>query len=263
MYEQHLTQAGLTKNQASLYEALIKNGPLSGGDVAYKAKMSRPLAYKVLDELIALGLVERDEKNTKVARFVPRHPNVLVELTEKRRKQADTAEKTLSAILGQMSSDFNMIAGRPNVRFFEGMDGLKKVLEDSLATKGEILSYTDIETIQKYFADASAEYVRAREERGIKKRRIVVDTPFAREFVAREGKVPEDIRFIKHGAAPFQTVMQIYGDTVSYITLDKDRMIGVIIEDAHIARMHRYLFEYTWGTAIHAYPNNIGNLSEI
>lgn len=249
MYEQHLTTAGLTKNQALIYEALIKNGRLSGGDTAYKAGISRPLTYKVLDELVDMGLVEKDEKSAKTARFVPKHPSILLDIAEKKKRQAETAEQTLSAILGQISSDFNLIAGRPNVRFFEGTDGLKKVLEDSLATKDEILSYTDIETIQKYFAEVSAEYVRAREGRGIKKRRIIVDTPFARAFVGRDGKIPEDIRFIKHDAPPFQTVMQIYDDTVSYITLDKNRMIGVIIEDAHIAKMHKYLFEYAWNTA--------------
>ncbi len=249
MYEQHLTTAGLTKNQALIYEALIKNGRLSGGDVAYKASVSRPLTYKVLDELIEIGLVEKDEKTAKTARFIPKHPSVLLEIAEKKKRQAETAEQTLGAILGQISSDFNLIAGRPNVRFFEGMEGMRKVLWDSLTAKTEIYTYADIESIQKYIPKINDEYVAEREKRGIKKRGILLDTPFARDFLKNYHVAITDTRLIAQDAPQFQTVMQIYNNKISYITLTPENIIGVIIEDRDIAEMHKYLFEYTWGKA--------------
>ena len=48
-YQQSLTQAGLEKNQALVYEALVKNGALPASSIARLAGLGRPLAYNVLD----------------------------------------------------------------------------------------------------------------------------------------------------------------------------------------------------------------------
>jgi len=51
-YQESLKQAGLGKDQAAIYEALVKMGPSPASDIAFSAGIGRPLAYKVLDELI-------------------------------------------------------------------------------------------------------------------------------------------------------------------------------------------------------------------
>ena len=40
--------------------------------------------------------------------------------------------------------------------------------------------------------------------------------------------------------------MQIYDNKISYLTLSDKEMIGVIIEDKYIYKMHKDLFEYMW-----------------
>jgi hypothetical protein len=44
----------------------------------------------------------------------------------------------------------------------------------------------------------------------------------------------------------FQSVMQIYDNKVSYITLTDDYLVGIIITDQYIADTHKYLFESLW-----------------
>ena len=74
-YRESLVKAGLDKSQASIYEAMVKIGPSPASDIARAAGIGRPLSYKVLEELIALGLAEKKEKPGKVAptmsRFAP------------------------------------------------------------------------------------------------------------------------------------------------------------------------------------------------
>lgn len=64
-YEQPLQTAGLTRDQAALYEVLIKNGPLPASKAAQRAAISRTLSYKVLDELLEKKLVEKKEKKAR------------------------------------------------------------------------------------------------------------------------------------------------------------------------------------------------------
>src|SRR3989344_3806878 len=128
MFEQQLEQSGLTKNQAVVYEALLKTGATPARTLLAAIPLKRGLAYKVLDELAGLDLVSKKDEPGKVAIFEPAHPSKLKEIAETKEKQAQNTQVALDGILGQLSSDFNLSAGKPGVRFYEGVEGVKKVL---------------------------------------------------------------------------------------------------------------------------------------
>jgi sugar-specific transcriptional regulator TrmB len=247
MYEQTLIQSGLDKEQALVYEALLKHGQMSAGAVHKVVPLKRGLVYKVLDELAALGLAEKKQEAGKVTQFMLAHPLTLKELAEKREQEAKDAKMALEGVLPSLVSDFNLVSGKPGVQFFEGLDGVQTVLNDSLTAKGEIYSYADIETIAKNIEDINRRYVARRERLGINKKGIILDTPFTREYLKEYHRLVTDVKFIKlDGAAPFQSIMQMYDGKISYITLAEDAKIGVIIEDQYLYTMHKYLFEYLW-----------------
>lgn len=246
IYEQFLIQIGLSKEQANVYEALISGGLIPARSITQKTGIKRGMVYKTLEQLIEMGLVEKKENVSKIALFLPLHPNTLRKILEKKDQEIKAVEMSLNSVINKLSSDFNLISGKPNVQFFEGIDGMKKVLEDSLSAQTEIYSYADIEAIQKYIPDVNADYVKKREKFNIKKKAILLDTPFARNFVKDYYKIVTDIKFIDTKTTPFHTIMQIYDNKVSYITLSEKEMIGIIIEDKHIYTMHKDLFEYTW-----------------
>lgn len=257
-YQQTLVQSGLEKNQALVYEALVKHGSQPASSAAHLAGLGRPLTYKVLDELIDLGLVEEKKESGKIARFIPAHPLQLKEVVEKRLDAAKGAQTALEGVLGKLTSDFNLQSGKPGVQFFEGLDGVREVAWDTLTTKGELRMYADVEAIRKYIPELNKEYVAERKKRGIKKRTLVLDTHGSREYL--RGGPPDltDTRLIKTDLPPFQSDMHIYDGKVSYITFSDERLIGIIITDPHIHETHKYLFDYMWEKAetIHAATAN-------
>ena len=247
MYEQTLVQAGLDEQQAVVYEALLKQGQLSAGAVHKQVPLKRGLVYKVLDELVALGVAEKIQETGKVIVFGLTHPLTLKELAEKREHEAKDARMALEGVLPSLISDFNLASGQPDVQFFEGIDGVWEVLKDSLTTKTEIYSYADIETIARNIEAINQKYVSRRERLGINKKGIILDTPFTREYLKSYHKLVTDVKFIKlEDTKPFQSIMQIYDDKISYITLSAEKKIGVIIYDKNLYLMHKYLFEYLW-----------------
>lgn len=246
MYEQFLEKTGLSKEQAAVYEVLVKQGPLPAGKLSSFAGLKRGLTYKVLGELEGLGLVEKKDEPKKVLRFEATHPLRMRDLVEKNERNAKDAREVLETVLPKLVSDFNLVSGKPGVQFYEGKEGVKEVLADSLTSKTEIYSYADIEAIVKYIKDTNEWYVAKRERLEIKKKGILLDTPFSRQYLTDYHKVVTDTKFIKYDAPPFQSVMQIYDNKISYITLAPEHMIGVIITDQHIYEMHKYLFEYAW-----------------
>lgn len=247
MYEEILIKSGLTLDQAKIYEVLLKGGVMPASKAALSAGLKRGLGYKVIEQLVSLGLVEKIDK--KVALYAPCHPSKIKEIIKKKAEELEIVTASLSGSLGLMVSDYNLTSGQPNIQFFEGEDGMKKVLEDSLYSREEILSYADITSIQKYIPKINDWYVEQREKKGVKKRAILLDTPEAREILASYHKNITNNKFIKFEDKPFESIMQIYDGKVSYITLSKDQMIGVIIEDQAIYKMHKTLFNFTWSKA--------------
>lgn len=252
-YQQSLAQAGLTRDQAAVYEALVKMGPSPASDVALSAGKGRPLTYKILDELIETGLVEKVDEPKKVARFTAAHPLKLKEVVEKRLVQAQGAQTALDGVLGKLTSDFNLQSGKPGVRFLEGREGVMEILWDSLKSTEEIYTYMDIETINRYVAKENEAYVRERIKRGISKKILMPDTAFARTWLA-EAKIPlTAIRLLRGDPThPINVAMEIYNDTVTYITFSDVAATGTLMRDPSIYRAHRFLFESAWQTALSA-----------
>ncbi len=251
-YTKEITDTGLSKEQAVVYEVLLKLGESPASAIAKAipngTTLSRPLVYKVLEELIGLGLASKSEEANKIAKFTPKHPVAITKVIDEQKERIERTKKQFLATSGKLSSLFNLSVGKPGVQFYEGEDGVWEVLMDSLSATEEILTYADLEAITKYIPALNAEYSALREEQDVKKRGLVIDSPEARKFLkSYDGKVTNTkLITASEGFSPFQTVVQIYDNKVSYITLTDEYLVGVIITDQYIANTHKYLFESLW-----------------
>lgn len=246
--EKILIEAGLSEEQSAIYSALLDKGPLKAGAIASWTGIKRGLIYKVLDQLENMGLITEKGGEGAVAVFSPNHPSRLAEIMEQKEKAMAIAKETVSFSIGALSSKFNLLSGKPNVQFYEGKEGVQKVLEDTLLVPPgtEIYTYADIEAITKYIPEINKEYSDKREKLKIKKHAFLLDTDEARKLISDYHTEVTETKFIKPDVLEFETVMQIYENKVSYITLKENSMIGVIIEDSSIYKMHKAIFEHFW-----------------
>ena len=129
--EKILIEAGLSEEQSAIYGALLDKGPLKAGAIASWTGLKRGLIYKVLDQLENMGLVSQKGGDGTVAVFAPEHPSRLAEIMERKEKSIALARETVLLSLGTLSSKFNLLSGKPNVQFYEGKDGVERVLNDS------------------------------------------------------------------------------------------------------------------------------------
>ncbi len=244
-------QAGLTHDQAALYGILLSKGALPARKATLEAGVSRTLGYAVLDQLIALGLVQKDEKSSKIALYTPLHPSILQDRIEAQQKASERAGAALKTILPDLASAFNLATGKPGVRFYEGEEGVREVLFDSLNAQEIIYTYADIETVDGYVGDINDEYVRLRLKKGLKKKLLVPDSPAARAEMSRLNTELTDMRLIPNQDAPaLHAAMEIYDGKISYLTFTKDILMGTIISDPAIYALHRFLFEEQWKRAL-------------
>lgn len=251
MYRDLFISLGLSPNESIVYEFLLKNGASPAGAIIKKTPLKRGVVYNALEELSKKDLLTEQRMakvkgGGKIAYFAPNHPQKLEEYAENEKAHLEKVRKTLDLNLPAIVSDFNLVSGKPGVKFYEGIEGIKKVLWDTLTSKETLYAYSDIEAIVKHIDKINKLYARKREELKLKKKAILIDSPFARDYLKDYHKGITENRFIDHKLFPFNTLLQIYDGKIAYVTLSEKSKIGVIIEDRNIYQMHKSLFEFAW-----------------
>jgi len=134
------------------------------------------------------------------------------------------------------------------VEFYEGIDGVAKVLEDTLTSPEEIYTYVDSGTLdqKKDFIAAEKQYVKKRLKSRIAKKILMVDSPEARNYAQEHSSEFTQIRILSEMIPAFCSAMEIYDGRVSYITFDGDIMTGTLMHSRSIYMMHRSFFDFTW-----------------
>lgn len=247
--ENILIQAGLSQEQASVYQALLDKGPQKASDLSKWTGIKRGLIYKVLEQLENMNLASRNESEGTIAVFSPSHPSLLLANIERKEKEASLTKELVARTIGSLSSKFNLLSGKPNVQFFEGLEGVEKVLEDTLSAKEEILTYADIEIVDKHFKEVNSNYVKKREKLNIKKRALVIENDFSKNFYGKiHSENPEffsltSIKMVKTPIFEVEGALEIYDNKIGIITISNENLIGIIIEDERVSKLFRSMFE--------------------
>lgn len=250
MHIEHLINAGLTESEAIIYDYLLKNGESSAGEIIKHTDLKRGNTYNVLDSLVGKGIVAFQEKN-KVSHFRIENPRALLDYIERDRQSIDNKKSAIESILPSLISHYQLNTNKPVVTYYEGKEGFAHILNDTLTSKTEVLQYSDIEIIETRFKKESDDHVKKRGELHIEKRLLVIDSPFTRNlYNSLNEEAISHIRMIKPDNKPFNVVMFIYDNKISYLTLIENKTIGVIIEDISIYEMHKHIFICLYDKAI-------------
>ncbi|PWB57567.1 MAG: transcriptional regulator TrmB [Bradyrhizobiaceae bacterium] len=239
---QVLVQIGLQETEARFYLAALELGQASVRDIAAKAGITRTNAYDVFARLLELGLVTQvGGAASKTMMVGAEPPDQLVELFEARRRRLD-------ALLPELRSLHNRASGKPRVRFYQGLEGIKLVLNDTLTVRDKrllgILSMRDLFVVpgRTWMND----FVRRRIEAGVFMR--VIRSP-VKDIANVWPPSAEDLRDVRFASADFVFTMTsyIYNNKVAIISSQQENF-AMTIESEEFALMQRNLFEALWAS---------------
>jgi len=244
--ENVLIDAGLSDEQARVYLFLLENGMTNAKVISTKTQIGRALTYKIIDQLIAMGLIEKRDVG-KIALFFPSHPQAIKNLAEKRRQESSVAYESLNSVFGSLASSYNMLLGKPNVQFYEGVDGMKRIYDDILETGQDVfLVSSPIEEGREKVLHLIKEQIEKQVARNIKTKAI---TPLGNQKTATA--ITDDEKYlITRKEIPAEKLhipaqIIIYGDKVA-ITNFKEGIISVVIDSKYIHETFRKMFDYIW-----------------
>ncbi len=242
-HENVLINAGLSKEQSLVYSALLEHNYMEAGRISLKVGLDRTFVYKILGQLTDLGLVEKNEKLGKIAKFVALHPAKLKELFDSKKKSLESAQNIVESGLGNLISAYNLNSGKPNVTFYEGVDGVKKIYREILVDGQEVF-------VIKSIHDSDSQEVKELKEENYKKRTVAgikttILAPTGHGSLEYASKSNSKL-FVGYSlpkdklSTPAQIL--VYGDKVAIIDF-KGEIISTLIENPDVANTFKTIFK--------------------
>jgi len=240
-----LSQVGFTKNESQVYLALLELGKGTVSQITRKAGINRTTGYEVLSNLISKGLVSISGKKPK-QEYVSESPDNLQIYFEDQLKKNQEYTNTVANLVPQLKT-IHSISDRPQVRFYEGKEGLMHAYEDTLTSHESIRAYASVEDTQHTLPDYFPKYYKRRAKKGIKIRAIFPKTPEALELVKHDEEEIRETALVPADKYQFSPEINIYDNKVM-IASWKEKL-GIIIESKEIADAMKTIYELAWAEA--------------
>ncbi len=238
-----LRSAGLDDKEAPLYLAGLQLGSAPASEYAKSTGLNRITAYNTLETLAKRGMftVEKKVRGKSYAPVAPEHLAVEV------RKNAEAVQRMLPELRSLQGNSYR----KPHVRFFEGWEGVRRVYEDTLTAKGELLNFANSSVVRKFWPNYDEEYVSQRVKRGISLRGISPDDDMGRQVHGEDKKKLREIRLVSAKEFDFTNEINVYDSKVAICSFSEGKkgeqeMFGVIIESKEVAETQRQIFEMAW-----------------
>lgn len=236
MLQDTLQAFGLNEKETIVYMTLLKRGAQPASIIARTSLLPRNTARFCLDSLVSKGLVTKNYKGNMQI-YTPEKTQTLITLLEAKKQRLvndiEQKQKSIKQILPEFESYFSDNSAMPKVKFFEGVDNLKTLYEDTLTSKTPIVCYSSVDDLLDVFGEDYMEwYTEEKAKRGIFLESLALETKRTIEYVQANKKKKRDMFLIPSDKYPFSDEINIYDNKVSIIAL-KD-LVGVLIESKDI-----------------------------
>jgi len=234
-----LQNLGLNEKEAKVYLACLELGSATVQEVSDKAGVKRTSVYNFLEDMKVRGFIT-EVKHGKRILLIAEDPQTLL-------KKADEQKRQLEEMLPEFLSIYNLPGEKPKVKFYQGVEGLKRVYEDTLEEGSPIYLISDYEQMfEALDSEWMWDYAKRRTEKGIKAFSIAKEGARAQEVKVNDVEQLRETRFVKE--VDFETEINIYGNKVALLSFRRP-YAGVIIEDRTIAQTLKSMWKIVWNQA--------------
>jgi sugar-specific transcriptional regulator TrmB len=247
---------GLNQNEALILSHLAELPEVNVTDLGKRTNIPRGSIYRHLFELEQKGFIEwiLDTKGKKVSLA---NLSALKHIIEESRKELDQKEDIFEQITQDVGTKRELSVEKPIIRHFEGKEGVKQLIWNTLDAKTEIKVYTNAfrkELFgQMWLVDYTLEFVK----RNLKDK-VLGDENYAKEFHQKYGsrntyfspvkqfaEISKE-RIIKSPLLKIQGEIYIYNDVVASYTWEDNTLIGNEIKSKYFSTTQSTIFDLLW-----------------
>ena len=244
MFTDLLTQSGLSKKEALVYEKLLGLGLVPANKIIKATGLKRGTVYDILSSLEEKGLVSQEKKQAKRF-FWAEHPQKLYDYLDRRVEKMKSVRGSLDNLLPKLTSEYKMSLHKPVVSYYEGRSGIRKIFQDIYSPKDDVVyGCVDLEKADEAFPSYIIKDL-------IPKR--IRNKLFAKTFVAKSKKSCEiakkdkeqlrETTLVNKQKYPLPAEIDVYQDKIAMLSFGEDKFVGIIIQNKDLAESMRSIFK--------------------
>jgi len=237
-----LIKSGFSDNESAVFLALLQLGKGTVSQITRKAGLNRTTGYDILDSLVSKRLASVSGKEPK-QEYLAESPDRLLNILEENAKEVTKRISEIKKIIPELKSIHN-VAGRPKVRFYEGVEGLKDVYEDTLTSHEQIRAYANVNEMHQALIGYFPKYYERRAGKNISIRAIIPDSPIGKHRASKDNEEMRESALVPVGKYNFSPEINIYDNKVMIASWREK--LGIIIESAEIADAMKKIYELAW-----------------
>ncbi len=245
--QQLLQTLGLTDKESAIYKLLLELGKVQAGVLIKKTGLKRATVYKSLYTLEEKGLVKQEDIKKK-KHFTPLSPDNLLKLSDEQFEKQQRARDDLRMLLPQLTSNYILSVEKPVITTFEGVEGLKKIYEDTLVVNKPIYAVLQTAEVEpELFHWLEKSYIKNRIKQNLHANVIVASGEWSEEYIKKRETQATTTIGVDSKLYPFAHEVDIYGDKVAFINYKKNEaLIGIVIHHPLIAQTMKAIFDLAW-----------------
>jgi sugar-specific transcriptional regulator TrmB len=242
-----LKSLGLPPFSQKIYRSLLENGETTARFLSESLGITRPSTYDHLEILLKKGLIVK-KKIGQMTYFMPDDLRYIGQALERTIEDLEEKKKDFESILPTLLSA--QVTEHPKISFYEGKDGLARIISDVLWYKGETV-YT-LWPYEEMLGVLGEEVLVHFNKRRIKEK-IQVRSLWPHQDKTKKSHIweHEDAltkrRYVPKGIS-YSMGYSVYGDKVSFIASHNEGF-GFIVQSKDMSKLMRMLFEVLWNSS--------------
>lgn len=245
--EKLLTDIGLSDKEVEIYLSLLALGSASVSKITQQAGINRTTGYDILSGLVEKGIVSVSGKKPK-QEYVAEDPMTLVGYLGRIITERQDLLVRAKAMVGELQIIHNK-ENRPRVTFYEGIEGLKNVYENTLTSSETIRGFANVDQMHKGLPGYFPEYYKRRAAAGINIRAILSGNQEGINRAEKDRLEKRKTVFVDPQKYNFIPEIDVYDNKIMIASWKEQ--LGVIIESEEIADAMKKIYDLAWIGAEH------------
>ena len=237
-YIEQLISLGLNEKEAKVYLTLLSMNRATAYYIALKSGLKKPTTYVILEDLVKKGFVLMIPQEKK-SLYMAKSPQECVSLVQ---QKINETKEILPKLMAMQKKD----AGKTRVSYYEGLEGIKEVYNDTLKYGKEFVAFGSEDVVKNLGYDWMNQFIKNRVKKNIFVRSILPTTEyFTEELLKKDQAEMRSMKFVPQEEFPFSIEIDIYGDSKVSLISGKE-MMGTIIESTEVHDTMKLIFELLW-----------------
>lgn len=244
-----LKEFGCSQTEALTYIQSLKTGAASVQEISRKMNLNRVTVHSAIEQLLKKGLLFESRQGKKRL-IAPESPEVFHRLIQTKYENLKVMEVNLDYVTKILNSIESENKSIPSVKFYEEVDGFKKMLEETLTSKNGVRVFTYVDLFSRLLKPQYLEnYFARRATKGIYTKLIFPPCDFANRVNKKAKEYKIEVRILPP-EIKWKSGFFNWNDNVALMSYTESKLTCTIIKNEDIAYFFRHIiFDLIWNQA--------------